>query len=86
MWRTSVSEVWPLFVSEARCRIQQKGQQPDVRDAVLVRRVLEALARLAGLASVRPGVSVRTALGLTPVLAASDEIDRLVSTRELLGL
>ena len=27
----------PLFVSEARCRIQQKGQQPDGRDAVLVR-------------------------------------------------
>ena len=39
---------------------------------------------------VRAGVSVRTALvydgRLSPALAASDEIDRFVSARELLGL
>ena len=52
--------------------------------------VAHEIARKAARLPVRPGVSVRTALvydgRLTPALAASDEIDRFVSARELLGL
>ena len=60
------------------------------RKAELGAEVARELAQKAARLPVRDGVSVRTALvyagRLSPSLSASDDIDRLVSVRELLGL